>query len=117
MRTLTALAATAILALTTTACSNETTDTRDNLPDHEHEFLNSVEEALRKEGIATRYLGKDDTEKLEFGYAVCEDIEAGIPPTEVVQSIAQAGDGNTPMADIALPLVGNAEIYLCNTDG
>lgn len=111
-RAMTALLAT--LALTATAACGSSEDTRAALPDHEREFLDAVEESLKAEGVAPRYLGKDDDEKLEFGYAVCEDIDGGMAPTEVVQSIEQTGDGDTRMADVALPLVGTAEAYLCH---
>ncbi|WP_017616375.1 DUF732 domain-containing protein [Nocardiopsis salina] len=103
----------AVLALTATAACGEGEDARAALPDHEREFLDSVEESLSAEGVAPRYLGANDEEKLEFGYAVCEDIDGGMAPTEVVQSIEQSGDGDTRMADVALPLVGNADAYLC----
>ncbi|MCY9786911.1 DUF732 domain-containing protein [Nocardiopsis sp. EMB25] len=59
-------------------------------------------------GPALRGFGDEDN--LTSGQAVCDDIAAGMAPTEVVRSL-QGEDG--PIADAATGLVGRARAYPC----
>lgn len=109
MRTLTALAATAILALTTTACSNEP-----DHPEHEQQFLDALYDDAREAGSGIHGMG--DTDVLDLGYAVCDDLDTGMDPTEIVQSLDEPDGDETPISKVASPLVGHADVYLCDHD-
>ncbi|MEV2277670.1 DUF732 domain-containing protein [Nocardiopsis sp. NPDC049922] len=86
------------------------TDTDDgDTTEGEQTFLDSLYEDAAAAGSGIRGFGDEDN--LELGYAVCDDIEAGMAPTEVVQSL-QVEDG--PIADVATELVGHAQVYLCD---
>ena len=105
MRSLTALAAVAVLALTA-ACGT----TEPDHPEHEQAYLDALYEDAREAGSGISGLG--DADVLDIGYAVCDDLDAGMAPTEVVQSLQPAGE-ETPVSKVASPLVGDAEIHLC----
>ena len=106
MRTPTLLAALALTALT--ACSNTP-----DLPEHEQQFLDHLYDDAADAGSGIRGLG--DTDVLELGYAICDDLATGMDPTSVVQSLQPAGE-DTPISKVAAPLVGHADVYLCDTD-
>lgn len=55
-----------------------------------------------------------DTDVLDLGYAICDDLAAGMDPTSVVQSLQPSGE-DTPISKVAAPLVGHADVYLCDT--
>lgn len=80
---------------------------------NEDRFLEAVYEAAREEGSGIH--GKGDEWVTDLGYAVCEDIEDGMAPTEVVISLKRANEGARldPVGPVASQLVGNAQLYLC----
>lgn len=106
MRTLTALLAALALA-TLTACSSTP-----DLPEHEQAFLDALYEDAADTGSGIRGLG--DTDVLDLGYAICDDLDGGMAPTDVVASLQPAGE-DTPISKVAAPLVGHADVYLCDT--
>lgn len=103
-RTLTTLLA--ALALTATACGSDEPE----WPEHEQAFLDALYEDAREAGSGTSGLG--DQDNLDLGYAVCDDIADGMTPTDVVSSLQSAGE-EPPISKVASPLVGHAEVYLC----
>lgn len=107
MRTLTTTLA--ALALAATAACGTGLDH----PEHEQAFLDALYEDAREAGSGIKGLG--DSDVLDLGYAVCDDLEAGMAPIEVVQSLQPAGE-DTPISKVASPLVGHADVYLCDND-
>lgn len=108
MRALTATLAALALA-TLTACGSSGPD----LPEHEQAFLDALYDDASEVGSGIKGLG--DQDNLDLGYAVCEDLDGGMAPTDVVASLQPAGE-ETPISKVAAPLVGHADVYLCDTD-
>lgn len=94
-------------ALATTACGPSGPD----LPEHEQAFLDALYADAREAGSGIKGLG--DQDNLDLGYAVCDDIESGMAPTDIVQSLQKPGDEETPISRVASPLVGHAQTHLC----
>ncbi|TQN30636.1 uncharacterized protein DUF732 [Haloactinospora alba] len=85
----------------------------DGISEDEQAFLDALYEDAKEQGSGIHGFGDEDN--LELGYAVCSDLEDGMAPTEVVQSL-QPDDGEdeeTPISKVASPLVGHAQTYLC----
>lgn len=99
--TLTALALTAA-----TACSSGP-----DLPEHEQAFLDALYDDASEAGSGIRGFGSEDN--IELGYAICEDLDGGMTPTDVVQSLEQPDGEETPISKVASPLVAHADVYLC----
>lgn len=108
MRTLTALLA-ALLLATTTACGSEP-----EWPEHEQAYLDGLRDSAREAGSGIMGLG--DEWLIDFGYAICDDIDGGMAPTEVVQSLEEPSGEETPISEVASPVVGQAQMHLCDTD-
>ncbi|QVQ51309.1 DUF732 domain-containing protein [Spiractinospora alimapuensis] len=97
-----------VLALAAvTACGSGDPD----LPEHEQQFLDALYDDASEAGSGIA--GLSDQDNLDLGYAVCEDLADGMDPTSVVQSLQPAGE-DTPISKVAAPLVGHAEVYLCD---
>ncbi|WP_304452941.1 DUF732 domain-containing protein [Nocardiopsis sp. YSL2] len=79
------------------------------MSEDEQAFLDALYEDAAAAGSGIHGFGDEDN--VELGYAVCSDIEDGMAPTEVVQSL-QGVDG--PIADVASELVGHAQAHLCD---
>lgn len=109
MRTITATLATLALAATT-ACGPSAPDH----PEHEQQFLDGVRESAGEAGSGI--MGFGDEYVLDLGYAVCDDITNGMAPTEVVQSLEKPTGEETPISKVASPLVGQAQLHLCDTE-
>ena len=99
-------AALAALTLTITACGSSGPDR----PEHEQAFLDHLYADAADAGSGIKGLG--DTDVLDLGYAICDDLAAGMDPTSVVQSLQPSGE-DTPISKVAAPLVGHADVYLC----
>lgn len=107
MRTLTTTLATLALAATTACGGSDTPE----WPEHEQAYLDGLRDSARDAGSGIMGLG--DEWLIDFGYAICEDIESGMAPTEVVQSLEKPSEDETPISEVASPLVGHAQIHLC----
>lgn len=108
MRALTAALA-ALAIATAAACGSSEPD----WPEHEQAFLDALYDDASEAGSGIKGLG--DQNALDLGYAVCDDLADGMDPTSVVQSLQPAGE-DTPISKVAAPLVGHADVYLCDTD-
>lgn len=78
-------------------------------PENEQAYLDQLSDAASEQGSGIRGLG--DQDNLDLGYAVCDDIDNGMAPTEVVQSLQQGDE--TPISKVASDLVGAAQVHLC----
>lgn len=110
MRALTATLAALALAAALTACGSNAPD----LPEHEQAFLDALYDDASEAGSGIHGFG--DQDNLDLGYAVCEDLDGGMAPTDVVQSLEKPAGEETPISKVAAPLVGHADVYLCDTD-
>lgn len=102
---LTTAAAAALLF--TAACGSSAPD----LPEHEQAFLDDLHEGARAEGSGIHGFAAQDN--IDLGYAVCDDLDSGMSPAEVVASLDKPEGEETPISKAAVPLVESANEHLC----
>lgn len=102
-----------VLALAVaTACGSS--DDEPRWPEHEQAYLDGLRDSARDAGSGVAGLG--DEWLIDFGYAICDDIDGGMAPTEVVQSLEKPDGEETPISEVASPVVGQAQMHLCDAE-